>query len=110
MDTMTPECLGIWLLALAVIVVCGALALATSPTHPLTGPDATEMSDDDDMATANGEPLAVADDVIWIFADTGNPDAARMAWLNYVRVPLSRQSSQQHRQRLDGSESEAAHE
>ena len=97
MDTMTPECLGIWLLALAVIVVCGALALATSPTHPLTGPDATEMSDDDDMATANGEPLAVADDVIWIFADTGNPDAARMAWLGYVRVP----SSRQHRQRLD---------
>ena len=97
MDTMNPECLGIWLLALAVIVLCGALALATSPTHPLTGPDATD--DTDDTPTADGEPADVGDTIITVYA----PD--HLPALGYVIVPA--QSSRQHRQRLDG---EAAHE
>ena len=97
MDTMTPECLGIWLLALAVIVVCGALALATSPIHPLTGPDATETTDDDDdMPTADGEPMVIGDTIITVYAPSHLPA------LGYVHIP-----SRQHRQRLDG---EAAHE
>ena len=103
MDTMTTECLGIWLLALAVIVVCGALALATSPTHPLTGPDATETTDDDDdIATANGEPMVIGNTIITVYAPSHLPA------LGYVIVPAQpSQPSQQHRQRLDG---EAAHE
>ena len=64
------------------------------------------LNDMDDTPTTNGDtngaPMVVEDDVIWIFTDNGNPDAARMAWLGYVRIP-----SQQHRQRLDG---EARHD
>ena len=97
MDTMNPECLGIWLLALAVIVVCGALALATSPTHPLTGPDATD--DTDDTPTADGEPADVADSVFYVYGPKHLPA------LGYVIVPHTpsqpSQPSQQHRQRLD---------
>ena len=98
MDTMTTECLGIWLLALAVIVVCGALALATSPTHPLTGPDATETTDDDDdMPTADGEPADVGDTIITVYAPS------HLSALAFVRVPHTpSQPSRQHRQRLDG--------
>lgn len=98
MDTMTPACLAVFALALAVIVVCGALALATSPTHPLTGPDATEMSDDE-TPTADGEPADVGDTIITVYGPNHLPA------LGYVIVPA--QPSRQHRQRLD---SEAAHE
>jgi hypothetical protein len=65
----------------------------------LTGPDATEKSDDDDIATANGEPMVIGNTINTIYGPSHLPA------LGYVIVPHT--PSRQHRQRLD---SEAAHE
>lgn len=79
--------------ALTVVFLFAALAfLSNSPVSLVAGPDATN----DDMPTADGEPRDVPDSVITVYA----PD--HLYALGYVVVP-----SQQHRVRLDCSESEA---
>ena len=106
MEQMTPECFGIWMLALAVFLggfvlasMISARREARDASHRLTGPDAA-LDDDEDIPTADGEPRDVGDTIITIYAPWHLPA------LGYVVVP-SQQPSQQHRRRLDG---EAAHE
>lgn len=99
MDTMTPACLAVFALALAVIVSGFALAVLSSPSSPLTGPDATEATDDDETPTADGEPMVIGDTIITLYAPSHLPA------LGYVIVP-----SRQRRQRLDGADCEATHE
>ena len=107
MEQMTPECFGIWMLALAVFLggfvlasMISARREARDASHRLTGPDAA-LDDDEDIPTADGEPADVGDTIITIYAPSHLPA------LGYVVVPSSQRPSRQRRQRLDCSESEA---
>ena len=96
MEQMTPECFGIWMLALAVFLggfvlasMISARREARDASHRLTGPDAAlDGDDDEDIPTADGEPRDVGDTIITIYAPWHLPA------LGYVVVP-----SRQHRQR-----------